>query len=235
MTPREAISGQWVSALAEAGPVALGYDVGTTERGTSNPSALAVMQHAERRYRVPLIVAWKSGDPAISRAVISVVLDDLSGAGPKPRRLSIDASSELYYATDVRRAFAARVAVDLIKANQKLQHRGQDLDAKTLLGNLYCSALEDGFVALPPEKWIHADHRLVDREAGGFIIRLGDGGQHGDTFVACQLAYWGLVSASGPAEAYPAQVGGFGSPAVRPGIKNPFAHMFDTIRRTINA
>lgn len=205
MTPREAISGDWAALLTE-GALALGYDVATSEGGTSNPSSMSVMQREGRLCVTRLIVSWKSREPAVARQIMTCVLDDIARVGKKPRRLEIDASSEKYFAADMRTFLRARVAVDLVAGNQKLSFRGEELDAKTLLGNMYSSAIEDGLLLLPAGEWIEYDHRLVKREAGRFVTDLGKNGEHGDTFDSGKLAYWGLQSGGSP-QAAAAQVG----------------------------
>jgi hypothetical protein len=209
MIPRQAIPSTWADRLTD-GPIALGYDIATTERGTSNPSALNVQQRDGRRVLTRLIVSWKTRDPAVARQVLKAVLDDIEERRMKPRRLVIDASNEKYYAADVRTLLAGRVAVELVGGNQKIEFRGESLDAKTLLGNMYVSAIEDGFLLLPAGDWIMLDHRLVMREGGGFVTNLGPNGEHGDTFDGGKLAYWGLNSSGGPVKADAIQVGSFG-------------------------
>ena len=227
MTPRTAINPAWAALLTD-GPLALGYDVATTQRGTSNPSAVTVLQREGRMVFGRLVLSWKTRDPAVARAVLGCVLDDIETAGQKARRLVIDASSEKYYAADVRASLARRCPVELVSGNQKLKFRNEEMDAKSLLGNLYCAALEDGLLLLPAGDWIALDHRLVKREAGRFVTDLGPGGEHGDTFDAAKLAYWGLQS-GGTVAAHAAQVGDFtgagsGSAASlrnRPGLIGP--------------
>jgi hypothetical protein len=217
MTPRSAIPVEWLQALVPARPVALGLDIATTEKGTSNPSVLSVMQHASQRaFHVPLLVSWKTADPAITEQMINVALLDLVSASFRPRRLCIDASSEVFFATNLRRRFAGAVTVDLVKGGEKRKYKGEELDAKTLLGNLYCNALDDGLIILPPGDWIKEDHRLVAREKGGFATATGTGGQHGDTFDGCKLAYWGLIGGGGPVGAAGAGVGELAGAKPRP-------------------
>jgi hypothetical protein len=160
--------------------------------------------------------------------VLGCIFEDIEARGKKPRRLVIDASSEKYYAADIRTAFARRCPVELIGGNQKLKFRGEELDAKSLLGNMYCSGLEDGLILLPAGEWIELDHRLVKREAGRFVTDLGPGGEHGDTFDAGKLAYWGLQGGGGPAQAHGAAVGSMGGRnaiMTRPGLIGPIGHM----------
>lgn len=216
MTPREAICSSWSDLLTD-GPIALGYDIATTEKGTSNPSALTVSQRVGRVSMARLIVSWKTKEPEVARQVISSVLDDIQGRGMKPRRLIIDASNERYYAADVRDLLMGRCPVDLIAGGEKMEFRGEQLDAKTLLGNMFSSAIEDGLYLLPAGEWIELDIRLVKREGGRFVTELGPGGEHGDIFDGCKLSYWGLQS-GGPVKADAAQVGGFGAKPQRPGV-----------------
>lgn len=222
MKPRDAIPPDWTARLAPGLPTALGHDVGTTARGTSNPSALAVAQLAAPRVSFRFILAWKTADDAVSHAILRMVVADILAAGIQPRGLAIDASSEKFFASAVRRNLAGLCPVRLVSGNQKLDHRGEQLDAKTLLGNLYSNALEDGRAELPPGDWIAADHRLVKREAGGFVTETGKGGEHGDTFDACKLAHWLLAGRIGSARGVSAvRVGEFNAGTVaRPGIRN---------------
>lgn len=239
MTPRQAITSEWTARIT-LGPLALGYDVATSEKGTSNPSSVTVMQRDGRLCLTRLIVTWKTREPAVARAVITAVLDDIAAAGHKPRRLCIDASSEKFYAADMRTFLRARLPVELVAGGQKLEFRGESLDAKTLLGNMYSSAIEDGLLLLPAGEWIEFDHRLVKREAGRFVTDLGPGGEHGDTFDSGKLAYWGL-HATGTPQAAAAQVGTGLSPSQslrdRPGLIGPLrgGRRAGHTRRTLNS
>lgn len=224
MTPREAITSAWSDRLTD-GPIALGYDVATSEKGVSNPSSITVAQREGKMVFARLVVSWKTREPAVARQVISAVLDDVFRVGKKPRRFVIDASSEKYFAADIRTFLRSRCAVELVGGGQKLAFRGEELDAKTLLGNMYVSAIEDGFFLLPAGEWIEFDHRLVKREAGRFVTDLGPGGEHGDTFDSGKLSYWGLQSGGSPkADAAPisnAVTGTAQKAHSRPGIIGP--------------
>lgn len=191
MTPRDAINSDWALRITE-GPLSLGYDVATSEKGVSNPSAVNVMQSDGRQALSRLVITWKTREPAVARQILSCILDDIQAVGKKPRRLVIDASNEKYFAADVRTFFRARCPVELVSGNQKLEFRGEKLDGKSLLGNMYVSAIEDALLSLPAGDWIEFDHRLVKVEAGRFVTELGPSGEHGDTFDAGKLAYWGL-------------------------------------------
>jgi hypothetical protein len=230
MTPREAITRDWIDRMGD-GPVALGYDIATTAKGTSNPSSVTVSQRDGKVAIARLIVVWKTPDPEVAKGVLEVVFDHLEFAGVKPRRLVVDASSERYYAANVAAVFRRRCPVELIGGNQKLKFRGEELDAKSLLGNMYASALEDGLFLLPAGEWIELDHRLVKREAGRFVTELGPNGEHGDTFDSSKLSYWGLQS-GGQTRASSAPVGdAFGRQSLRrPGIIGPIGKLASEYR-----
>lgn len=217
MTPRDAIPPHWAAHLGD-GPVALGHDIGTTTKGTSNPSTLVVMEKVAPLFVVRLVLAWKTADPRVSEQLISCALDDLASRGRTARRLNIDASNETFHATNLRRAFLGRVPVGLIKSGEKVTYKGEDFNYKQLLGSLYANAFDDGLVRLPAGDWIATDHRLVKREGGAFVNELGKGGWHGDTFDGGKLAYWGLIGAGGPIRAAAAQVGDYGSAPERDGL-----------------
>lgn len=215
MTPREAISSAWADLLTED-PISLGYDVATSERGAANPSAVNVMQRCGRVAISRLVVSWKTQEPEVARQILTAIFDDIKSRGMKARRLSIDGSSEKYYAADMRTFLRSRCPVDLVAGNQKLKFRGETLDAKSLLGNMYSSALEDGLLLLPAGEWIEFDHRLVKRDGGRFVTDLGPGGEHGDTFDAGKLAYWGLQSSGSPK----AEAAAVGSASASESLKN---------------
>ncbi len=222
MTPREAISSEWADLLTE-GPLALGYDVATTEKGKSNPSGITVMQQVGRINMSRLVITWKTAEPEVARQVISAVMDDIEARKMKPRRLVIDASSEKYYAADMKTFIRKRCAVELISGNQKLKFRNEEMDSKTLLGNMYSAAMEDGFILLPSGAWIELDLRLVKRDSGRFVTDLGPGGEHGEVFDSGKLAYWGLQSRTNNTEGIKGvAVGGTQGKKPREGLKGSF-------------
>jgi hypothetical protein len=208
MTPRDAIPSSWADLLTD-GPLAVGYDVATTDKGKSNPSGITVMQQVGKLSVSRLVVTWKTAEPEVARQVISCVLDDIDSRGLRVRRLVIDASSEKYFAADMRAFIRKRCAVELVSGNQKLKFRNEEMDAKSLLGNMYASALEDGFILLPAGAWLEMDLRLVKRENGRFTTDLGPGGEHGEVFDSGKQAYWGLQTRSNSTEGIlPMRVGG---------------------------
>lgn len=212
MTPRAAINPDWRAHLNKVGRVTLGLDLATTEKKTSNPAALSVIQEDGAFYRTRLIASWKTADPEVTTEIVTVVVNDILDAGCVPSLLSIDSSNEEFYAKMLAKSLRGKVRCQLIKGGENLTFEGVTDNAKTMLGNIYVNHIEEGRLLLPSGKWIEKDHRLVSKNGGKFLSALGDSGEHGDTFDAGKLALWGqLRKKTGTAKGVQAaQVGGAG-------------------------
>ncbi len=225
----------WLNAVArDQTSLGIGFDVGTTAKGKSNPSALALCQKVGFEYRFPLVVRWKSTDPAVAHAVIRAILSGLASIGLRARRLCVDATSEKYFAVALRQAMAAKIPVSLIVSSEKTQFGGEEMLWKQYLGNLMVNTAEDGYLALPSEEWVKADVRSVVRERGTFEAEILEDGGHGDVFDACKLALHAIIAKGdgGRAEATAAGVGSLaGHKAARPGLQNPRARRGTPARR----
>lgn len=213
----------WLLAISKDHPVlSLGLDVGTTANKKSNPSALVLCQKVGHEHRFPLIVRYKSKDPAVTIALIEEILKGVTSLGLRIRRLCIDATSEKFFAVAVRRHFAGRLVVDLIVSSEATEYGGERMLWKAYLGNLFVNTIEDGYMALPPEVWVKTDVRSVNREKGTFEAEITEDGGHGDVFDGCKLALHGQVAKGGPSEVAAAGVGmAAGARPVRRGIMNP--------------
>jgi phage FluMu gp28-like protein len=199
----------WASFISLDSPrLALGLDIGTTTKQKSNPSVLALTQEVGMSYYVRLLLSWKTKDPAIARAIISLVLDGIPD-GLRARRLCIDATSERYFAADLRRDFASRIPVDLIVSSEGTEYMGEKMNFKQYLGNLLVNTVEDGYLALPKENWIQKDFRSVVRDRGTFEAEVDEDGRHGDCFDAVKLSLHGLVIPGGVVDVSAAQVGSY--------------------------
>jgi hypothetical protein len=184
------LPGNWRELLGLGDePVTVGYDVATTEKGTSNPSSIAIVPHIGRDYPVRLLFRWKTADPAKARAILREVL-----TGVRCRRLAIDATNERYFATDMRRELGRLCAIDLIIASERITYQGAEILVKTYLGNLVVNALEEGQLVLPGDRWVREDFRLVRRVKGGFDADVDGSGNHGDTFDSTKLALHGWMA-----------------------------------------
>lgn len=208
------------------GMLTIGNDVATTDKKSSNPSGFTVMEKLSGIFWERLVVRFKSADPAVTYAILESILDARPAA--EWRRLCIDASSEKYHAQTMRKKFRQRLPVDLISNGEAIDFQGERYSYKTLLGDLYVSAFEDNIIALPPETFVLDDHRLVKKQAGGYVTEVDEGGNHGDTFDSGKLAYWGHINGGGRVRAHAAQVGGIpqGGNANRAGLIGSIASKF---------
>lgn len=227
ITPRQAIPRGWTRTLV-GGRIGVGHDVATTEKKTSNPSSITVTEHAGGRYWERLVLVYKTGSEEVAMAMLSTVFEDLREAQAKPRRMCVDASSEVYYAQGVKRKFIRYCPIELVKSGATIVRGAETFSYKVLLGNLYAGLYEDGLICTPGEKWYKDDQRRVLREKGSFATELGENGEHGEVFDSGKLAYWALEQGAGRVEADAAPVGtGLNRQQPhRAGIRNPFAALF---------
>jgi hypothetical protein len=187
------------------GRLGIGHDVATTDKKTSNPSSLTVTEQIGTMHFQRLVVRWKTPDPDYAKDLIESVLK----AAPRHqlRSLCIDASSEKYHARNLQTALRKYCPVHLIVSGEAITFEGLRYTYKTLLGDLYCTAFEDGCIALPPGDFIVTDHRLVKKHAGSYVTETDDEGAHGDTFDSGKLSYWSLIRKGGPTTAHATSVG----------------------------
>lgn len=184
------------------GVIGLGYDVATTEKGKSNPSALVVTEKVGRENFARLIFRWKTANPAVSRHHIKQVLWGIRQAGKRARRMAIDATNERYFSKDLQRDLRAEIPVELVIGSEGITHQGMDYIMKDYLGALAAKSIEDADAVLPGDKWVEKDFRLVKKRKGHFDNDLDESGNHADTFDAYKLSLHAISSgSSGPAVA----------------------------------
>jgi len=215
------------------GNIGIGHDVATTDKKTSNPSSLTVTEQLGSMFFERLVVRWKTPDPDVAYALIDSVMDALPAN--QIRRFAIDGSNERYHAANLRKRYRSKCPVDIVVSGEAIDFEGQRYSYKTLLGDLYVSAFEDGCIAIPAEEFIVSDHRLVRKQNGGYTTEVDESGNHGDTFDSGKLSYWALVHGSGPIRAHAASVGSFGAGPKRPGLIGPIGRSFSAARRNLNA
>lgn len=220
----EVIPDDWLSRLVPGSKIGLGLDLATTNKGKSNPTALAITEQVAMTYFVRLLMRWKTNDPAVTRAILRAVLNMLAGIRRRARRLCIDATNERFFAVDIRTALVADVPVELVIGSEQYIYLGEPMIMKTYLGNLYCNTMEENQLILPAAEWVRKDARQVYRVRGGFDADVESDGSHADGFDGVKLSLHGIVSAGGPAhaEAVPTTTDLYRG-HVRPGIKNPLA------------
>ena len=207
--------------LVEHSTLGLGLDIATTEKEKSNPSSLALIEKVGLDFVERLLLRWKTGDPAVTRAIIQAVLMRI--APRRVRKLCIDATSERFFAADLKRDMSAMLPIDLIVSSENHTYLGETMTFKVYLGNLLVNTMEDGHFAVADEVWIKDDFRLVKRDRGTFTAEVDSAGNHADTFDASKLGLHAIIGPGGPASADAAQVGTFGGKSRSAGWKNPFA------------
>lgn len=185
------------------GPIGIGADPATTEGETSNPFGIAVTQQIAGRYVTKLILSFKSADPKKPKAILRELCTTL-----KPRALAIDATSEVYWATEVREELESICTVILVKNSEKTEVMGERVLFKTYLGNLLVNAIDEDRVDLPKSPEVKDDFRLVKKMKGGFDNALDSAtGRHGDLFDGTKLSVHALVEGTEEVKADAIQVG----------------------------
>lgn len=171
-------------------PVGLGWDLATTEKETSNPSSISLMEGAGVESVLRLVVAWKTKDPAVARERARRIIETVNARGHRARGLAIDASNERYFAADCAKEFSSLLPVELVVGSETAEVPGRDepINMKTLLGEMLVAELDDNHLTLPPERYLKEDWRLVKKERGSFICVPDGNGRHGDTFDSTKLS-----------------------------------------------
>lgn len=186
----DGLPADWRAQLGEIRePVTVGFDVATTEKDTSNPSALTVLEQSDGLHLARLIVRWKTSDPKVSTAIVRQIVSTL-----RTRRIVIDATNERFYARQVRDELSRHCPVELVVSSENIQVGPDSLPFKTYLGNLVVNALDDGRLVLPSHRTIQQDFRLVRKQRGRFDNEVDASGHHGDTFDSTKLALHGWLT-----------------------------------------
>jgi hypothetical protein len=199
------------------GKVAIGIDPATTEKEKSNPTGVAIVEKVLDDFILRLALRFKSADPEIVKAVLHELCN--LGHGRKPKRLCVDATSERFFAAEIKKEFSSICPVILLVASESTSYMGQTMSYKAYLGNLLVNTIDDGHFLMPETKWLKDDFRSVLRDRGSFNNVVDSAGNHGDTFDGGKNALYALVNKGGPAAATAAQVGAYGIPSFRPGDK----------------
>ncbi|MFZ4394189.1 MAG: hypothetical protein ACOYOU_01025 [Kiritimatiellia bacterium] len=209
MNVADYIPSTWIDMISPDHPVlGMGLDVATTTGKKSNPSALALTQSMPPIYAVRLLISWKSTDPAVAEAIVRYVIGRIP-YGLRVKALHIDATSERYFAVDLKRKVAPIVTVRLINSSKTTVYKGEQMSTKSYLGNLMVNTIEDGFLWVPNEPWVKTDLRLVNRDRGTFDAEVNPEGRHGDCFDGIKLSIDAIVSKGGPVVAAGVPVGNY--------------------------
>lgn len=192
----------WLSEHLGAGNVGVGLDPATTTKASSNPTCLAVAEATSAGTSFPLIATWKTEDPAVTERRVKQAADVVAArpAGARARRLTVDATSERYFATTLRRSLVGVLPVVLSVGSVSHRSPGYEpMTEKQWLGLRLIADLEDNRLALPPERYIREDWRLLKKERGLLVCEPDQEGRHGDTFDGAKLARDSLAG-GGPVE-----------------------------------
>ena len=190
----------WIKNNLTAGMVGLGWDTATTEKQTSNPSALTVMERVGNDSMARAILIWKTADPALALERLRLVLNAVKARkdGGRARRLCIDSTNERYFAADVRTELRGEIYVDLVVSSETIERPGlPNITRKQQLGESLVAELEDNRLALPAVRYVREDFRLVKKERGQFVCEPDVQGRHGDTFDSTKLALQALTGNKG--------------------------------------
>ena len=186
-------------SLFGTGAITIGADPVTTEGAHSNPFGLCFLQATAEGVAARLILSMRTADPEKPRALLLEAVRRLKG---RVQAVALDATSERFWCVETARALRAEgLTVHLCVSSTTLDYLGERLLLKTYLGNKAVAALEDGRVALPPNRLIAEDFRLVKRVKGGFDADVAPSGRHGDLFDAFKLALYAMEEGSLKVEA----------------------------------
>ena len=185
------------------GPVGIGADPATTEGEKSNPFGIAVTQRIDGRYATKLILSFKSKDPKKPKGILRELATRL-----KAKAVAIDATSEVYWATEVREELEGVCDVILVKNSEKLEVMGERVLYKTYLGQLLVNAIDESQIDVPNDFNVKDDFRLVKKMKGGFDNSLDAAtGRHGDLFDGTKLSLHAIIEGTEEAKADAVQIG----------------------------
>lgn len=189
----------WITDNLADGPVGLGLDVATTEKETSNPTAVTILERRGSDYVAVAIVVWKTVEDDLAEERIGRLLDAVAAReqGGRARRLCVDATNEKYFARRILRMFRARCPVELVVASETIDAGGEPMTMKQFLGNQLVAELDDNHLTLPASRYVREDWRLVRKDRGSFHCEADAQGRHGDTFDSTKLALRALASPRG--------------------------------------
>jgi len=182
-----------------SGAVGVGFDIATTTKETSNPSAVTVTESngVERAQR--LVVCWKEKQPQVVRERLRRIFEVIAArpVGGGARRFCIAAGSERYFAQETADVLGSLVPTELVIEGASVLPAGyrEKVSMKTYLGDVYSAAVNDNHYALPADEYFKADQRMTVKSAGRYECTPDPRtGAHGDTFVSGEMAEYALRS-----------------------------------------
>ena len=167
-------------------------------------------------YAAKVIFRVRTSDPKKAREVLREIC-----TRSKAKCLSLDATSERYWCSETAAEFSGLCPVILSVSSENTEHEGEKMKVKTFLGNIAVASIEDRTCALPPNKEVKNDFRLVQRSKGGFNNLLDNQGNHGDTFDAWKQSINAFVIGTVKTEATAVAVGHGAEPVTAPSTRMP--------------
>jgi hypothetical protein len=180
------------------GDVAIGADIASTTKSTSNPTAVTVTEKVGLVRYQRLVVVWKEKREATQRERFRMIIEAVNSRpqGGPVRRFCIDGTSEKLFAEGTQAEFAGLVPVEVVVGSETLIPPGSiaPMKYKTYLGDLYCAAVNDNRTVMPSAQYLKDDHRLTVKNGPNYECDPQPDGKHGDTFDSGKLAEYGLES-----------------------------------------
>src|SRR5262249_19232637 len=112
-----------------AGHVGGGWDLATTEKEASNPSAFVVKERTGVDWIDRVHFVWKTREPARAKYYAREIVRTVNARreGGRMRRLCVDATNERYFAQEVQREFMALVPVEMVIGSETVQMPGETM------------------------------------------------------------------------------------------------------------
>lgn len=186
-------------------PIAIGGDLATTEKESSNPTAFTVMARRGMEKIAIATFVWKTREPKLAKERIRRIVETVNARqqpdgtpGGRARRMAVDATNERYFATELQQEFAALVPVELVIQSETVEQPGKEpITRKAQLGAMLVDEFDNNRITIAPSRYLKTDMRLVKRDRGTFVSDIGTNGEHGDTFDSHKLANHALDSSGG--------------------------------------
>jgi hypothetical protein len=197
----------WLRSKLTEGRCGIGWDLATTTKGLSNPTAVAVLEQQGNEFILRAVFVWKTAEPEIAmervRAIVRTVRS--RNAGPA-RKLCIDGQNERYFAKLAQKDLRSELPVEIVIGSETVEVLGQPdkITVKQQTCGRLVEELDDNHLWLPPERYLKEDWRLVKKEKGQFVCEPDGQGRHGDTFDGARFALQ-AIGGSAPAQSSPVQ------------------------------
>jgi hypothetical protein len=182
------------------GRIGIGVDWATTEKDSSNPTAVAVVEERGAELVALATLTWKTADPKVAIGRLRQCIQAVNGRqrGGRARRVCQDATSERYHCVNVRRDLGTLCPIqDVVGSETVEQTNGEKATRKAILGAQLAGLFTDNRIAIPADRYVKDDVRRVKRHKGSFDAELGPNGEHGDVFDALKLAAEAVTSNAG--------------------------------------